>query len=166
MKLSSTLLMLCGIVSVSLFIACNKEDERQPCNQPQTVTLRMHTYKLVDTVATDTFLNFPRLIPLDAQLPVTFTSNSRTARLSLYLSSLNDSTRWLLQADSTRPFLIDTLTFYYNRRLKFISNSCGYIYYYTLTNAKRSSSLGKDSVNILNPEVTNDANVEHVRLYY
>ena len=168
MNKTGNILALCGLLLLLLLWAgCKKGDDRQPCAQPQTVTLRAHCYKIVDTVVSDSVLNYPVLIPVNPQTPVRYTTSSRTSILSMYLSSLSDTCRWIVQPDSANTNIRDTLTFVYSRRLQFISNTCGYTYYYSLKNVfTRPNSPVIDSVNILVPEVTNDANVQHVRLYF
>lgn len=151
-----------GIISLLLvFAACKDEDERDPCFEPKNIYLNAGAYK-ADTVIRDTAL--PNLIlgPVDSARFLDFDANSR--KFLLFLSPLSDSCRYYLQPDSGAS-LKDTLTFSYTRRLEFLSNACGYTYFFNLQQVRHTRHL-IDSVRINNFDITNNASTEHLRVYF
>lgn len=76
-----------------------------------------------------------------------------------------DSTSYTFRADTTASSLRDTITFFYSPVVHFISNSCGYNYYYNINNVKFTRNLF-DSVAIVNSNVTNNIKDRHVQLYF
>lgn len=85
--------------------------------------------------------------------------------MKIALNPGKDSTRYTFRADTTASSLIDTITFYYVPIVHFISNNCGYNYYYTLTNVKFTKNLF-DSVALVNTSITNDVKTRNVQLYF
>lgn len=75
-----------------------------------------------------------------------------------------DSTSYTFRAD-TAASVRDTITFFYSPVVHFISNSCGYNYYYNINNVKFTRNLF-DSVAIVNSNVTNNIKDRHVQLYF
>jgi hypothetical protein len=66
------------------------------------------------------------------------------------------------------PF--DTLTFYYSRKLQFLSNACGYTDFYNIdslhyTNLAKDSLSNIDSIQNTNRRVTNNVNTKHLKIY-
>lgn len=155
-----------GCIAFCLLLgAC--EQERPPCLQPRTVSLIAGCYQNADTGLTsrDTLLpnlNAAGLFADSLKLWILGSKNVR--QFPLTLSPLADSCQWVIQPDSAATPL-DTLTFMYNRRLQFISNACGYTYFYTL-NQVRFTRYNIDSVIIRNPTVNSDANIQHIRIYF
>jgi len=154
------------------FAACDKE--RDPCLEPKNVSVNLHFYRRAadtGTVFVDTLLPNMVLNPLDN--PSVYTTGVRgVSRYSLRLSPLEDSCRWYLQPDSTQPGKRDTLIFRYERRLHFISNACGYTYYYKLNEVKTTGRIladtihAIDSVVIANRDIEGDASKEHLKIYF
>lgn len=155
------------VVSAGMLAGCEKVEERDPCLQPRTVNLRVGAYRrAADTGTTvkDTALPLAILLPIGGQTAFSFAARSK---LSLFLSPQADSCRYILSLDSgLTTALLDTLTFRYARRTQFLSNACGYTYFFTLDTVLATANR-LDSVRITNREVTNDASVvEHLRLFY
>lgn len=155
------------IVSISLvlinsFTSC--EQERDPCLQPTTIYMRVRSSKIVaDTTTADTLLPSPRWTAIDSARTLIFPP--KTAGFSLTLNPIADSTRYAIQPDSTAS-IQDTITFYYGRRLQFLSNACGYTYFYTLQNI-RTTLHNIDSVRLRNDEVNGNANTpDHVQVFF
>jgi hypothetical protein len=139
--------------------------DRDPCLLPKTTSLRVGTYK-IDTsgAAVDSVLPSPLWVPLTAD-SLQGILYSSTAKFSLSLSSVTDSCRYILQPD-TSVFSSDTLTFFYDRTLHFLSNACGYNYYFHLKTV-RTTLHNIDSVKLTNTEVNSDANsAEHVQIFF
>lgn len=151
----------------AIFIASCKP-VRDPCLEPKIVNLRAGVYRHADTgtAIIDSALTTPILVALDAPLtPNAFIYTTRTSKLLFTLNGNSDSTRWIIQPDSTVTAPRDTLTFYYAHQLQFLSNACGYTYFYFL-NSLSTTRHAIDSVFITNQAVTSTANVEHVKIYY
>jgi hypothetical protein len=154
------LLALTGI----LWGACTQQ--RQPCLTPRIASLIVEsTHFLTDTstVAVDTAFPYAVFVPL----PVSGKLNGGIYRKqSLFTLSLSpDSTicKWGFTSDSLTNKL-DTITFHYKRNLQFLSNACGYTYFYTLQYTE-TTHLFIDSIHILNPSVTNNVQTKHLQIY-
>src|SRR4051812_6872619 len=116
-----TLIALCFIAAYSC-----KTEERDPCLQPRTTVLRAHSYHHADTgsAVSDTLLPNPILRPLTGGTIIYYYGGvKRVSNFSLSLSNVVDSCTWVIQPDSAVA-LRDTITFYYNRQLRFLSNAC------------------------------------------
>ena len=147
--------------SVFLF-SC--EQERDPCLQPTTVPLRVVAKQIVsDSSVIDTLLPKPVWIAIDSLRGFQFPP--RTSLFQLLLSPLVDTCRYALQPDSSVASF-DTLTFFYGRKLQFISNACGYTYFFSLQRIN-TTKHNIDSVAINNADVTSNANTpEHVQIFF
>lgn len=150
------------------FVAC--ERERDPCLQPRTVATRVAINKAVETdtgiAVSDSALPNAIIGVLDSPYAIAYAAKG-LKEFSYVLSPLADSTSIFILPDSARQsrFDVDTLTLYYKRRLFFISTSCGYTYHYFLTDL-RTTNNNIDSAIILSNDVTNNVNVQHVKIYY
>lgn len=152
------------------WLSCKQE--RAVCFEPVNATLRMGAYQgiEVDTgiVVTDSSLPKALIIALDTP-KVQIYAPDRASKFGLLLSPHADSTRFIIMADSAQisiPALYDTVTFYYQRRLEFLSVACGYTYFFTLGDRVRTTNNYIDSVQVVNSNVTNAANVEHVKIFF
>jgi|GEM_PF-439945 len=87
--------------------------------------------------------------------------------LRCLLNPAKDSIRYSFGVNSEVDTLAftDTITYYYTPSVHFISNSCGYTYYYELTGVK-STYHEIDSIAIANRAVTQDLNTSHVRIIF
>ncbi len=159
--------VLLAAFGLLLFDACKKDDadEREPCLQPQVMVLKAVTRRRADTgtATLDTLLPFPLARPLSG-LPKQYVYvPGRTSSFSWPLSQVADSCRWSLQPDSTG--LLDTLTFYYDRQLRFLSNACGYATFYDIRRVTTTNNA-IDSVILMERSVTNDVSPVNLRIYY
>jgi hypothetical protein len=159
-------LLVVVVAALLLLHSCTKE-ERDPCLQPRSTVLRAHAYRHADTgkAVMDTLLPNPLLIPLTGQsTQYVFGGVKRISTFTLSLSNIADSSVWIIRPDSA--FLLeDTFTIYYQRQLRFLSNSCGYTNYYNLDSI-HFTRHALDSARINHADVTTDANVEHLKLFY
>jgi hypothetical protein len=149
--------------------------ERDPCLQPQNVFLRMQFLRKAADTGTafvDTLLPYMLLNPIDHPLPYMAAGVQKVSAFNIRLNPGVDSSRWYLQTDSAEVHRRDTLTFYYERQLHFISNACGYTYYYRLNDVRAvrrtlADTLHSiDSVVITQREVNNEAGKTHVNIYF
>ena len=157
----------CQLLTVLLFSAIlmtSCEQERSPCLQPTIVYVRAHTYQhLADSTTTDTLLPNPRWIAIDSGITLVY--ERKVSNFAFTLNPLADSARYALQPDSAVA-RFDTMVFYYKKRLQFLSNSCGYTYFYSLEDIKSTLHL-IDSVKLENADVNNNVNTaEHVQIYF
>lgn len=134
-----------------------------PCLLPTTVALRFGSYKPSDTGTGGSVytLKTPILGTVDTPVAYYWGENNK---FSISLDPLKDSCRWFIMPDSAAK-VRDTLTFRYSKSVHFLSNACGYIYYYTLSSVIATNHL-IDSVIISNYEVTGNAKIEHVKIFY
>ncbi len=154
-------------------VSCNTE--RDPCLQPQNVFLRMQFLRKAADTGTafvDTLLPYMRLNPLDHPLPYMSAGAQNIGAFNIRLNPDADSSRWYLQTDSSEAHRRDTITFHYERELHFISNACGYTYYYRLNEVRSAPRTladtlhSIDSVVITQREVNNEAGKTHVNIYF
>jgi hypothetical protein len=131
--------------------------------QPTTVSLRFGTYLPSDTGRGGQVYTLKTAILGTIDTPVAYYWGENS-KFSLTLNPLKDSCRWFVMPDSATK-VRDTITFRYQKTVHFLSNACGYIYYYTLGSVVATNHL-IDSVIISNYEVTSDAKLEHVKIFY
>ncbi len=160
---------LAALLVLSLY-ACKKDNgaDRDPCLQPRTTVLQARTMRRADsgTAVIDTLLPFPLARPLsNLQQQYVYGGLRRIGRFSLPLDQTADSCRWSLQPDTAAGALVDTMTFYYARQLRFLSNACGYTTFYELRRVN-TTTHAIDSVVLQSPSITTDVSVENLRIYY
>ncbi|WP_118972766.1 DUF6452 family protein [Taibaiella koreensis] len=95
---------------------------------------------------------------------ITGTDQANARQMHIALNPLKDSTRYAFRAD-TASNVWDTITYYYTPESHFVSNSCGYTYYYTITGVKTTKNIF-DSAILRRSDVTTDISVRHVQLYF
>lgn len=147
-----------------LFLSC--QQERNPCLFPTAVNLRLKSIsKLTNS---DTIFNRFNLIAIDNDtLKYLYYGQKDINRFSLRLSPQQDSCRYIIQTDSSLGIL-DTLDFYYKRKLQYISDGCGYTYFFDLNNIKHTKHQ-IDSIALINSEINTNVNtnpLEHVQIYF
>lgn len=157
--------MLSLLVIFSAFVSCSTE--RNPCLEPKVPKLNITCmqYKTDANNYIDTALPNANFVSLDIDSArFWYWGVNSLSKFDLVLSPLRDTARWSLQADSAfSP--IDTITFVYQRQLKFISNACGYSYDYWLKEVF-ATNRNLDSVRIFNNAVTTKAGTENVKIYF
>lgn len=170
------IIMLCA--AVTLFNSCDKE---QVCHTVTSVTAKSvfsikeikDTLILTDTSAIDTTIISYRDTLLATPTMATFSYDSNFIitglnNISTMPFSLDpdlETIQYIVTPDANEPDSTDTLTVNYQSELHFISNDCGFTYYYDLV----SASITKhhfDSVAITENEVTIEGNKRHIRLYF
>jgi len=100
---------------------------------------------------------------LDEETPFIFYTGNPN-RISVPLNPAKESMRYQLQFDSTVA-AYDTLTFFYRPVLHFVSNACGYTYYYTVDSVHFTTN-GLDSVVYEQRSITNEAGKSNIRFYF
>ena len=152
---------ICGM----LWGACKQE--RSLCLIPTNVYMTVETMHLASdtaTIFTDTSLAYVHFIPVSSAKNVTYVYNT-SSLFNLTLSPDADSCQWLFSND-TLLTLIDTISFRYTHSAQFLSNACGFTYFYTLTSVSTTHNL-IDSARININSVTNDVreSPKQVQLY-
>lgn len=151
------------VVLLAGIAACTQD--RGTCFTPKTSTLTINSshYKNPgDTSFVDTALpNAVFAAMVDTSLKAKI--YTRSSNFTVSLSPTTEVARWLFTTDSFKQEL-DTLTFYYRRKLHFISNACGFTYYFTLDSVHTTHN-NIDSTRILNTDVSDNVNTKHLRLY-
>ena len=164
-RLSQLLVPGLALMCVVYFIAsCTQE--RQPCLTPKIASLNIECVHYPSDTATtvlDTALPKAIFVALtdSGQRAVIY---PQTANFTISLSPVTDSCQWLMSTDST-TFPFNTLSFYYKRKLQFLSNACGYTYFYSLDSVHFTHGQDIDSILITNSSVTNNVNTKHLKIY-
>lgn len=167
--------ILSALLCIILMASCNPDT--QECYVPKTVTAQIG-FTIIDTVfakdqlgrdsiyvrVIDTPLNYPSLRSLDNDTVIRFMGVFKGTQLPIMFNPETDQIRYQFQPDSTKP-VYDTVTLHYDHNYHFISNACGYTYYYNIKNVEITHNL-LDSVRINAPEVTQSAQNKHVILYF
>lgn len=154
----------CWSVAAVLFAACNTA-VRNPCLEPTVPKLNVGCYQYNAGTITDTLLPNAVFVSLDIDSArYWYYGADRINKFALVLSPLRDTARWLLQADSGFSRM-DTISFVYERKLKFYSNACGYGYDFLLSRVF-SSRNNLDSVTIFTKEVSTKAGIENVKIFF
>ena len=161
---------LSGIIALCIIWGACKQ-QRQTCLTPKIASLIVETmHKISDTgtVFYDTVLPAAEFAPLTNPDSIQVFLSAQASSFTLSLSPDHDTCQWLFRADTVgnnpRAALFDTITFYYQRKLQFLSNACGYTNFYNLDSIY-TSHFNIDSVHIINASVTNNVNTKHVQIF-
>lgn len=155
------ILLLVVVLFVAL-VSCTQE--RLPCLTPKTASLKvLAVRKLNDTAVVDTSL------PAAVMIAVTDSGMkgylyTGAASFTLSLSPVADTAKWLFAADTIAGSPLDTIVFRYSRRLQFLSNACGYTYYYDINSVSTTNNI-IDSFLITDRSVTSNVNTSHLKVY-
>ena len=147
-----------------LWVACTQT--RDPCLTPKIASLNiemMHLPIVGDTAFVDTALPAALFRPLSVSVNNPYTIYPQQADFTISLSPDSNVCQWVFATD-TPAYQFDTLTFRYQRNLQFISNACGFTYFYTLDTVL-TTHVNIDSLHIINPSVTNNVNTKHVQIF-
>jgi hypothetical protein len=123
--------------------------------------------RLTDTTFADSVLVNLNLATINDSLIYLYYGSKNVVNFFARLSPKTDSCVYIIQPDSAVNSL-DTIQFFYGRRLQFISNGCGYTYFFTL-DSTHYSRHNIDTIRIVNHDVTTDANTkpyEHVQIFF
>lgn len=154
-----------SVLSLASFIfiaSCTQE--RQPCLTPTTAKLNIRTiqFKSGATNAVDTALPSAVFRAVTANDTPGFVFG-RQATFAIQLSQVADSSLWFIKTD-TSSTVYDTVVFRYSRNQHFISNACGFTYFFNL-NTVNTTHQFIDSVKIINSDVTNNVNAGNIQIY-
>jgi hypothetical protein len=171
------------ILFAGLIIIASCESKEPECYQP-TVVRALCKFKYRDTqivevqvgndtnnvindtidIFPDSLMNSPqmRIIGESKDVLIQGVRNDRSLRILFNYSK--DSIRYTFRTDSTSS-VFDTITFYYEPSVHFISNNCGYNYFYNIKKVAHTTHM-LDSFSITNSNVTDDAKSENVQLYF
>jgi hypothetical protein len=115
----------------------------------------------------DTALNYPiatSLVEGSSNYSVQATQSYKQSNFYLFLNPDTNYISYKIQTDSSfTDSLLDTLTLYYRPSLHFISNACGYTYYYTIDSVRATRHVF-DTVYVPDPSITVEASKVNVRL--
>ena len=156
------------LCSLSLF-SCTQD--RQPCLQPKQQRLLAGMYHASDSagIITITSINLPSpyigTIGAANNETIYYGATSSGHTYALYMSSVADSCQYFIKPDTVASTQFDTLSFYYQRQLNFLSNACGYTYFYSLDHIN-TTNHNIDSLVLKNTLVSTNVNVEHLKIYF
>jgi hypothetical protein len=171
------------ILFAGLIIIASCESKEPECYQP-TVVRALCKFKIRDTqivevqvgndptnVINDTIDYFPDSLMNSPQMKIIGETNEilvqgehRNANLRIPFNYSKDSIRYTFRTDSTST-LFDTITFYYEPSVHFISNNCGYNYFFNIQKVAHTTHM-IDSFAITNSSVSDDAQNVNVQLYF
>jgi hypothetical protein len=161
-------IVLCGLA----WAACTQQ--RAICLTPTTASFNMvfmHLPADTSTIFIDTALPAAVFVALTKKGTDTTVYSLQQSAFTISLSPDSDFCRYLFKTDTTTPYF-DTLTFYYQHTLQFLSNACGFAYFYTLDSVRTTHfSNGPppyfsiDSTYIINTSVTNNVNTTQLQVY-
>jgi hypothetical protein len=123
----------------------------------------MHKTSDTATVFVDTALPAAFLVAFTDSGEKAIIYRNQTADFTISLSSVSNSCKWGFTTDTTGNHL-DTLTFFYQRKVQFISNACSFAYFYTLDSVQTTRHM-IDSLLITNTNVTNNVNTTHLHIF-
>lgn len=163
-RYSRFILVLLTFISL-WWVSCSTE--RDICLEPKIVTVHLGCYRIADDNITviDTLLPNANLLAIKNDSLFGWVVGAKGYnKFSLPLSPKADSCAWIIQPDSS-VFAIDTLVFHYKNSVHFLSTACGYTYFYNLDSVS-TTKHNIDSVIISSTGITNNANIEHVKVYF
>ena len=111
----------------------------------------------------DTLLPRAKMVTIDDN-QFAFYPFGSASRVSVALNPETKDLSYQLQFDSTIA-AYDTLTFFYRPVLHFISNACGYTYYYSIDSVHFTTNE-LDSIAYNDRNVTNEAGKTNIRFYF
>jgi hypothetical protein len=175
-------ILLLMIVTAGLFGLAACETGDPGCYEPQVVSAgigyQMRDTQLVDDTVQldplivvqdtldifgDSIMGSPEMELLNESIQLRVRGDRNTKELGIAFNQAKDSIRYRFRTDTTST-VYDTLTIHYSSTLHFISNNCGYNYYFGIKNVTHTTHM-LDSAAILNNEVT-DATTRNVVFYF
>jgi hypothetical protein len=144
-------------------IGCTQE--RLPCMTPASA-LKIKTvhYKYdTSTKTVDTALPAAVFVPMTRDSIKKGSVSVPSSTFDIHLSSVDNSCTWLFTTDSLKH-KFDTVVFFYQRKLQFVSNACGYTYFFYLDSIHCTNKI-IDSLHITDYNITNNVNTSHLQLY-
>lgn len=169
------------ILFVGLVIIASCESKEPECYQPTTVRA-LCKFKIRDTQVVeigndpnnpvydtierfrDSAMNSPQIRIIGEDKDILIQGARGEAGMRILFNSSKDSIRYTFRTDSTST-LFDTLTFYYEPSVHFISNNCGYNYFYNIQKVAHTTNM-LDSFSISNSNVSDDAGTENIQFYF
>ncbi len=162
------LVIIAGLLGLA---SCETDDPG--CYQPTVVTAVCgfsvrDTQIVADTLSTnplvivdkvlprfrDSFMDSPEMKILAEDSVLLIRGQKGARELGIAFNQAKDSVRYSFRTDTTST-VYDTITVHYNSSLHFISNGCGYNYYFGIEKVTHTSNM-LDSFAILQPEVTEE----------
>jgi predicted nucleic-acid-binding Zn-ribbon protein len=166
-----------GLVAWLLAMSMACTQQKPPCLQPTIASLNIecvHFPTDTSTTTVDTALPAGAFGALPGGNVVKVTTFPRSALFTISLASDSNACSWVFSTDSMYTFPADTLAagvqpydtlrFQYQRNLNFLSNACGYTYFYTLTSVTTTHHL-IDSIVVANNSVTNNVNTRQLKIF-
>ena len=148
-----------------LVVLASCTQERTPCLTPKIAVMNVECVHLLtdtSTVPVDTALT-NAIFASETQYGINGVLYPQQSTFVLSLSSLADSATWLFTTDSALH-QFDTLSFFYTRDLHFLSNACGYAYFYNLDSFHTTHNF-IDSAKIKTASVTDNVKPTHFKIY-
>jgi hypothetical protein len=154
---------------IAVLAGCTQD--RLPCLQPTIQHVLAGMYHASDSagIITISSINLPSpeigTIGAKNNQMLYYGLNSAGHTYALGLSANADSCTYFIKPDTGSVSVFDTLSFYYQPQLYFLSNACGYTYFYNL-NHVTTTNHNIDSVILETNLVSTNVNVEHLKIYF
>lgn len=110
----------------------------------------------------DTVFDFSWMKVINEDSAFQFASNGNY--MGVIFNSNKDSIQYIFTPDTTKS-LLDTITIFYTPKVHFISNSCGYTYFYNINHINTTNHY-IDSFAITTAEVNNTASTRNISLIF
>lgn len=167
-----------NIIQLLVTIACltglaSCETDEPGCYEPTVISAVCgfsvrDTQMVADTISTnplvivdkvlprfrDSFMDSPEMKILDEDTLLLIRGQKGVPELGVAFNQAKDSVRYSFRTDTTST-VYDTITIHYNSSLHFISNSCGYNYYFGIQRVTHTTNM-LDSFAVLQGEVTEE----------
>lgn len=155
--------------------SCKKSEPE--CFAPRSVSAQIG-FMVIDTVVgvdsfnrpdttiriADTGLYYPTLISLEQDTNIVFMGERAADRLPCFLNPATPSISYVFQPNRDNAQK-DTITISYEPYEHFISNACGYTYYYNIKDVQYTRNI-LDSVLINDANVRSAAQQRHLIFYF
>lgn len=115
---------------------------------PDSLTTKDTQLQALDIYLTDTALYYAQ--------------SQNVSGFSFYLNP-GKNVQELVLEQQAGAFAIDTIRIYYNPRLGFVSNDCGFQYLFDLTDVSFTTEM-IDSIHIVTPEINEDRSKTHLQI--
>lgn len=158
------------LITVSIGLGCTKNNGtssgRNPCLEPRKYFITVQSVRQSDTGSAGDVINLPSPVVGYVDTNILFYDDTVAGSTFIGpLSAVADSTRWFIIPDTLNTAIVDTLTFFYERKPVFLSTACGYTFIFSLNNVSVTNNA-IDSARIENFEINGEADLIHVKIFY
>ncbi len=151
------------LIIIAILIISSSCTENDLCLSGQS-NIQAGLYSGSSGVAKDTSLNGFYLWGLNAPNDSILIDSVKTKSMHMPVDINIDSSKFVIREKAIASDLNDTLIFYYQRQLSYVSGECGFTYNLNLDSVKYTNNF-VDSVVIDYASVLYNENLENVKIY-